>query len=68
MALLVGHVMSELQGPRYTVVSWEKGEKYPNAEHLKDFIALTLEQQAFPRGQEAEAVRAAAAFLRVPPA
>ena len=49
---------SHLGVSRYTVVSWEKGEKYPNADHLKDFIALALEQQAFPRGQEDEAVRA----------
>lgn len=42
---------------RRAVLSWEAGEKYPNSERLKGFIALALEHQAFPSGQETEAIR-----------
>lgn len=41
---------------RNTVVSWEAGEKYPSSEHLQGFIALALEHQAFPLGNETEAI------------
>src|SRR3989454_112691 len=43
---------------RKAVGEWEAGLNYPQAEHLKAFIALAVEQQAFPAGREAEEVRA----------
>ena len=46
-----------LRVSRRTVGSWEKGDKYPAPEHLKQFIALAFEHGAFPEGQEEEAVR-----------
>src|SRR2546425_5578615 len=36
---------------------WEAGSSYPKAEHLKAFIALCVQQQAFPAGREAEEIR-----------
>ena len=39
---------------RRTVGDWEAGNKYPNAEHLSEFIALVIEHQAFPVGLEAQ--------------
>jgi predicted ATPase/DNA-binding XRE family transcriptional regulator len=41
---------------RNTVVAWEAGEKYPSSEHLQGFIALALEKEAFPLGDETEAI------------
>jgi transcriptional regulator with XRE-family HTH domain len=38
---------------RKAVGEWEAGLNYPQAEHLKAFIALAVEQQAFPAGREA---------------
>ena len=43
---------------RKAVGEWEGGLNYPQAEHLKAFIALAIEQQAFADGREAEEVRA----------
>ena len=43
---------------RKAVGEWEGGLTYPKAEHLKAFIALAIEQQAFPAGREAEEIRA----------
>src|SRR5258708_14817199 len=43
---------------RKAVGEWEGGLNYPQAEHLKAFIALAMEQQAFADGREAEEVRA----------
>src|SRR5713101_9959679 len=43
---------------RKAVGEWEAGLTYPKAEHLKAFIALAVEQLAFPAGREAEEVRA----------
>ncbi len=43
---------------RRAVGDWEGGLTYPKAEHLKQFIALAVEHQAFPTGREAEEVRA----------
>jgi DNA-binding XRE family transcriptional regulator len=39
---------------RRAVAEWEAGSTYPKAEHLKAFIALCIQQQAFPTGHEAE--------------
>lgn len=43
---------------RYALGDWEAGESYPKVEHLKHFITLALQQQAFPAGHEAEEIRA----------
>ncbi|HEX6555610.1 MAG TPA: LuxR C-terminal-related transcriptional regulator [Ktedonobacteraceae bacterium] len=43
---------------RRAVASWEAGSSYPKAEHLKELIALGVEQQAFAAGREAEEIRA----------
>lgn len=42
---------------RRTVVDWEAGNKYLNADHLTAFITLALEHRAFHVGQEAEEIR-----------
>src|SRR5260221_12154997 len=43
---------------RGAVLSWEAGSSYPRAEHLKRFIALGVQQQAFAVGREEEEIRA----------
>src|SRR5438105_5902081 len=43
---------------RRTVIDWEGGITYPNVDHLKHFVVLAIERQAFPAGREAEEVRA----------
>ena len=42
---------------RRAVGDWEAGLTYPKAEHLKQFVVLAVERQAFPVGREAEEVR-----------
>jgi WD40 repeat protein/transcriptional regulator with XRE-family HTH domain len=43
---------------RNAIGSWETGQTYPKALHLQELIALSVEQQTFPAGQEAEEIRA----------
>lgn len=43
---------------RKAVIDWEGGISYPNVEHLKKFIALAIQQQAFPARRVAVEVRA----------
>ena len=43
---------------RYALGDWEAGENYPKVEHLKHFIALAVQEQAFPTGHEEEQIRA----------
>src|SRR5690348_12991005 len=43
---------------RHAVVVWEAGNSYPKANHLKELIALGVQQQAFAVGSEAEEIRA----------
>jgi len=43
---------------RKTVGDWERGSSYPQTEHLKQFIAVAIQRQAFPSGREAEEVHA----------
>ena len=43
---------------RRTVGDWEAGNKYPNAEHLSEFITLAIEHHAFPVGLEAQEAHA----------
>jgi len=42
---------------RRSVGDWEAGNNYPKPEHLKQFIALAVKQQAFAPGHEEEEVR-----------
>src|SRR2546430_17677671 len=53
---------------RKAVGEWEGGLNYPQAAHLKAFITLAVEQQAFPAGREEEEIRAfwQAAHQKVP--
>src|SRR5215472_12628537 len=43
---------------RRAVSEWESGAKYPTSEHLKKFIVLAVELQAFHAGNEAAEIRA----------
>ncbi len=43
---------------RRAVAEWEGGSAYPKANHLKEVIALGVQQQAFAAGREAEEIRA----------
>ena len=43
---------------RQAVVGWEAGSSYPQSGHLKHFLTLCVEKQAFPPGREAEGIRA----------
>ncbi|GCE31333.1 hypothetical protein KDA_68170 [Dictyobacter alpinus] len=43
---------------RHTIGAWEAGESYPKVGHLKTFITLLFEQQAFHAGSEEEQIRA----------
>src|SRR5216684_6212687 len=43
---------------RRAVIDWEGGLTYPKADHLKQFVVLAIERQAWPFGREAEEVRA----------
>src|SRR5258706_4389438 len=40
------------------VIDWEGGLTYPKADHLKQFVVLATQRQAWPFGREAEEVRA----------
>ncbi len=42
---------------RRAVGEWEAGSSYPKVEHIKQLIALGIQQGAFPAGREVEAVR-----------
>jgi WD40 repeat protein/transcriptional regulator with XRE-family HTH domain len=42
---------------RRTVAGWEAGSAYPKTEHLKAFLELCVQQQAFPAGHKAEQIR-----------
>lgn len=43
---------------RRAVIDWEGGLTYPTVDHLRRFVVLALEHQAFLAGHEAEEVRA----------
>src|SRR6266566_5141551 len=53
---------------RKAVGEWEAGLNYPQAAHLKAFISLVIEQQAFPLGRKEEEIRTLwqAAHQKVP--
>lgn len=51
--------LAELLGvSRQAVVGWEAGSSRPSAHHLKHFIELGVQHNAFHSGQEAEEIRA----------
>src|SRR6266702_239757 len=50
-------VAEELGISRKAVGEWEAGLNYPQAAHLRAFIALAVEKQAFPAGREEEEIR-----------
>src|SRR5215831_8489511 len=51
--------LAEMLGVRRrAVIDWEGGLTYPNVDHLKHFVTLAIENQAFPAGREAEEVHA----------
>src|SRR5260221_8191540 len=41
---------------RRAVIDWEGGLTYPRADHLKQFVVLATQRQAWPFGREAEEV------------
>ncbi len=43
---------------RRAVAEWEAGSSYPKTDHLKEFLTLCVQQQAFPTGREEEEIRA----------
>src|SRR2546430_10274979 len=43
---------------RRAVIDWEGGLTYPKADHLKQFVVLATQRQAWPFGHEAEEVHA----------
>src|SRR5260221_3416447 len=43
---------------RRAVGGWESGGSYPKSKHLQQFIALAVQQKAFPAGRETEEIRA----------
>src|SRR3989441_4153232 len=43
---------------RRAVIDWEGGLTYPKADHLKQFVVLAIQRQAWPFGREAEEARA----------
>src|SRR5579864_2912170 len=43
---------------RRTVIDWEGGLTYPTTDHLKQFVVLAIQRQAFHAGREAEEIRA----------
>src|SRR2546421_1542493 len=51
-------VAEHLGVSRKAVGEWEAGLNYPQAAHLKAFIALSVEKQAFTAGREEEEIRA----------
>jgi transcriptional regulator with XRE-family HTH domain len=51
--------LAEMLGvTRRAVIDWEGGLTYPKADHLKQFVVLATQRQAWPFGREAEEVRA----------
>src|SRR5438552_6846388 len=43
---------------RRAVIDWEGGLTYPTTDHLKQFVVLAIQRQAFHAGREAEEIRA----------
>ena len=43
---------------RRAVIDWEGGLTYPTTDHLKQFVVLAIQRQAFHASREAEEIRA----------
>src|SRR5258708_13157519 len=43
---------------RRTVIDWEGGLTYPTTDHLKQFVVLAIQRQAFHAGREPDEIRA----------
>src|SRR5438270_10172172 len=57
LGLTQASLAERLQVHRRAVAGWEAGSSYPKADHLKELIALGVEQQAFAVGREEEEIR-----------
>ncbi len=57
IGLTQARLAGQLGISRKAVGEWEAGLTYPKADHLKAFIAMAVEQQAFPQGREEEEIR-----------
>jgi WD40 repeat protein/transcriptional regulator with XRE-family HTH domain len=58
IGLTQGGLAEYLGVSRQAIGDWEVGTNYPKAQHLKAFIALAVQHQAFHVGHEAEEIRA----------
>lgn len=58
LGLTQGELATILGVSRRAVGGWETGGSYPKETHLKTLIDLGVKQEAFPAGQEEEAIRA----------
>ncbi|GHO51263.1 helix-turn-helix domain-containing protein [Ktedonospora formicarum] len=57
LGLTQTEVAGRLGVRRRSVTDWEGGLSYPSVDHLKRFVALAVERQAWPVGCEAEEAR-----------
>src|SRR5262245_35161109 len=58
IGLTQANLAEALHISRRSIMDWEAGNKYPSPEHLKLFIAITVEHQAFHSGREEAEIRA----------
>ncbi|HMA36159.1 MAG TPA: tetratricopeptide repeat protein, partial [Chloroflexia bacterium] len=58
MGLTQETVAAHLGVSRRTIGDWEAGNKYPKADHLKQFIVLAVQYRTFPAGREEAEIRA----------
>src|SRR5262249_13019926 len=58
IGLTQGSLAALLRVSRHAIGGWEAGQSYPKAEHLKQFIALGVQQHVFAAGSEEEEIRA----------
>jgi transcriptional regulator with XRE-family HTH domain len=54
IGLTQGRLSKHLGVSQQAVGEWEAGSSYPKAQHLKEVIALAVQQQAFTAGHETE--------------
>lgn len=58
VGLTQAELAKTLDVSRKAIGDWERGVSYPQAKHLKQFIALAIQHRAFPAGRVAVEVRA----------
>ncbi|EFH80075.1 eIF2A-related protein [Ktedonobacter racemifer] len=58
LELTQAELADQLGVRRRAVIDWEGGLTYPSVDHLKRFVILAIQRQAWPAGREAEEVRA----------